>query len=69
MVDVDALKDKAIEEFEKLIRELKKGKKPNYEYLLNLISFIGLPTKLDNHEFIKQWFLNYYDTTYIHLRK
>lgn len=67
--DVDALKGKAIQEYDKLIRELKKGKRPNYEFLMNLICFIGLPARLDNHDFIKQQLANYDDTIYLRFGK
>lgn len=61
---VDALKREAIKQYEEFLLQLKKGYKPDYEELLNLICFIDLPVKLDNHEFIKQKFLN--DKIYLH---
>ena len=45
---VDALKGKAIQEYDKLLRELRKGKKPKYEDLMNLICYIDLPVELDH---------------------
>jgi hypothetical protein len=50
---VDALKRKAIKRYEDFLRKLKKGYKPDYQDILNLICFINLPVRLDNHEFIK----------------
>ena len=41
-MDVDALKDKVIEDFAKLICEIRKGYKPNYQTILEEISFIDL---------------------------
>jgi hypothetical protein len=50
---VDALKKKAIKRYEDFLKKVKKGYKPDYKEILNLISFINLPTRLDNHEFIE----------------
>ena len=50
---MDALKRKAIKRYEDFLRKLKKGHKPDYQDILNLICFINLPVRLDNHEFIK----------------
>ena len=50
---MDALKRKAIKSYEDFLRTLKKGYKPDYQDILNLICFINLPVRLDNHEFIK----------------
>lgn len=55
---VDALKIKAIKEYEAFLKKVKKGYQPDYKDLLNMICFINLPVRLDNHEFIKQQFLN-----------
>ena len=38
----------------------------DYKDILNLICFINLPVKIDNHEFIKQQLLNQNDTAYLH---
>lgn len=54
---VNSLKLKAIDQYKDLLNRLKKGYKDDYSDLMNLICFINLPIKLDNHEFIKQ-FLN-----------
>ena len=50
---MDALKLKAIKQYESFLHKVKKGYKPEYADLLNLICFINLPGKIDNHEFIK----------------
>jgi len=52
VVAVDELKGKAIQEYDKLLRELRKGKRPKYEFLMNLICYIGLPVRLDNSGFV-----------------
>lgn len=59
-VDVDALKQKTIRDFQGLIKQVKKSIRPNYEFILQEISFIDLLQKyeLDNDEFIKQFYLN-----------
>lgn len=49
-----------------MLKQFKKGNKPEYQDLLNLICFINLPVQLDNHEFIKQQLLNTDDTVYLH---
>lgn len=40
--DVDALKEKVIREFTNLLCEIRKGYKPDYEFILEEISFIDL---------------------------
>lgn len=62
---VDALKGKAIQEYDKLIHGLRKGKKPDYKFLMTLINFISLPHNIDKHTFIKQQLLNHDDTVYL----
>lgn len=64
---VDALKYKAIDRYCEFLSKVKKGYKPDYQDILNLICFINLPIKLDNHEFIKEQLLN--DTLYLHFGK
>lgn len=66
---VDALKRKAIKRYEDFLMKVKKGYRPDYQEILNLICFINLPVKLDNHEFIKQQLLNTNDTAYLHFGK
>jgi len=61
----DELKGKAIQEYDKLLRELRKGKQPKYDFLMTLISYIGLPVLIDNRDFVEQKLLNYHDTIYI----
>lgn len=63
---VDALKRKAIKEYNDFLKKVKKGYKPDYSHIMNIICFISLPALLDNHEFIKQQLLNQNDTAYLH---
>jgi hypothetical protein len=56
---------KAIQEYDKLLRELRKGKRPKYDFLMTLISYIGLPARLDNSDFVEQQLINHDDTIYI----
>lgn len=42
VTDVDALKGKVAKEFVMLLCEIRKGYKPNYEFILEEISFIDL---------------------------
>ena len=65
---VDALKQTAIKKFNDFLRQVKKGYKPDYSEIMNIICFINLPARLDNHEFIKQQLLNQNDTAYLHFR-
>ena len=53
VVAQDELKGKAIQEYDKLLRELRKGKRPNYDFLMNLTCYIGLPARLDNSDFVE----------------
>ena len=53
VVALDELKGKAIQEYDKLLRELRKGKRPKYDFLMNLICYIGLPARLDNSDFVE----------------
>ncbi len=66
---VDALKGKAIKRYQDFLRQVRKGYRPDYKDILNLICFINLPIRLDNHEFIKQQLLNNNDTAYLHFGK
>ena len=68
-ITVDALKHKAINKYKDFLKKVKKGYRPEYDDILNLICFINLPVKLDNHEFIKQQLLNQDDTFYLHFGK
>lgn len=58
--DVDALKQKVINEFNFLLKRIRKGYRPDYEFILQEISFIELleNQNLDNTDFIKQFYLN-----------
>ena len=57
-LDVVALKKKVITEFDQLLRRIKKGYKPDYEFILQEISLIQLLETLDNVDFFKQFYLN-----------
>ena len=50
---VDALKQTAIKKFNDFLKQVKKGYKPDYSEIMNIICFINLPARLNNHEFIK----------------
>lgn len=56
---VDALREKAINQYMHLLSRLKKGYKDDYTDLMNLICFINLPIKIDKYDFIKQYLINY----------
>lgn len=55
--DVDALKQKVVSEFQQLLKQVRKGYKPDYEFILQEISLIEL-WQLDNTDFYKQFYLN-----------
>ena len=55
--DVDVLKQKVITEFEQLLKKIRKGYRPDYEFILREISLIEL-WQLDNTDFFKQFYLN-----------
>ena len=55
--DVDALKYKVISEFKQLLKKIRKGYRPDYEFILQEISLIELQ-QLDNTDFFKQFYLN-----------
>ena len=55
--DVDVLKQKVIDEFKQLLKRVRKGYKPDYEFILQEISLIEL-WQLDNTDFFKQFYLN-----------
>lgn len=55
--DVDALKQKVISEFKQLLKKIRKGYRPEYEFILQEISLIEL-WQLDNTDFFKQFYLN-----------
>lgn len=65
---VDALKQLAIKEYNSFLRQVKKGYKPDYSKIMDIICFISLPGRFNNHEFIKQQLLNQNDTAYLHFR-
>lgn len=47
-MDVDALKSKVIEEYNALIRTMRKGYRLDYKFILDEISFINIINDLDN---------------------
>lgn len=53
--------------YEHFIQRASYGYKDDYQFILNLISFINMPIELDKQDFIKQRFLNYGYTDYLHL--
>lgn len=55
--DVDVLKQKIINEYNQLLKKVRKGYKPDYEFILQEISLIEL-WQLDNTDFFKQFYLN-----------
>lgn len=55
--DVDVLKQKVISEFIQLLKKIRKGYRPDYEFILQEISLIEL-WQLDNTDFFKQFYLN-----------
>lgn len=55
--DADVLKQKVIDEFKQLLKRVRKGYKPDYEFILQEISLIEL-WQLDNTDFFKQFYLN-----------
>lgn len=65
---VDALKRLAIKEYNSFLKQVKKGYKPDYNKIMDIICFINLPGRFNNHEFIKQQLLNQNDTAYLHFR-
>lgn len=56
-MDVDALKLKIIDEYNEFICKVKQGYKPNYEFILEEISFINNMDDLDNESML-QYYLN-----------
>lgn len=56
----DALKDKVIKEFCNLIKQVKKGYHPDYEFILEEISFIDLieNNEINNALIALQYYLN-----------
>ena len=62
MQDVDAIKEKVIKEYISLLCELRKGYRPDYEFILEEISFIELiqNNELDNNLSLTalQYYLN-----------
>ena len=59
-MDVDALKNKVSEEFLRLLRKVKKGYRPNYQFILEEISFIELIENQNIDEKLSLTALQYY---------
>lgn len=59
-MDVAALKDKVICEFDTLLKSLQKGRRYNYQFILEEISLIDLLLDggFGKSEFVKQYYLN-----------
>ena len=51
---VDALKQRAIDEFTYIIRETSKGYKPKLSSIMNILVFLELQTELENYTVIYQ---------------
>lgn len=59
--DVDAvsnLKNKTACEFIALLNKVEKGYHPDYQFILEEISLIGIHNKIDREEFVLQYYLN-----------
>lgn len=56
--DIELLKNKIICDYQKLLTELYKGKKPDISTILEEISIVDLDSDLDKREFIIQYYLN-----------
>lgn len=65
---VDALKRHAIKRYNSFLREVELGYTPDYSDIMDLICFINLPGRFNNHDFIKQQLLNKNDIAYLHSR-
>lgn len=59
-MDVDALKNKVSEEFLRLLCKVKKGYRPNYQFILEEISFIELIENQNIDEKLSLTALQYY---------
>jgi hypothetical protein len=51
------LKVKIIDEYEKYVHQLHKGYRPDYNYILDMISFTEMGSKTKNPEIIQNHFL------------
>lgn len=59
--DVDAisnLKNKTACEFMDLLKKVEKGYRPDYEFILEEVSLLGIHNKIDKREFVLQYYLN-----------
>lgn len=58
---VDALKQKIICDYKKLINHLNKGKYTDYQFILEEISIVELQNDLDYIDYLIQYYLNTHD--------
>lgn len=56
-MDVDALKNKVIDEYKEFICKVNQGYRPDYEFILEEISFINDMDDLDSESML-QYYLN-----------
>lgn len=59
--DVDVvsnLKNKVACEFIDLLKKVEKGYQPDYEFILEEVSLLGIHNKIDKKEFVLQYYLN-----------
>ena len=59
--DVDVisnLKNKTACEFMDLLNKVEKGYRPDYEFILEEVSLLGIHNKIDKREFVLQYYLN-----------
>ena len=57
--DVIALKEECISTFNRYIKFLKKGYKPDYSHIINMMCFINSYDKLDNHKSTTKYLMNH----------
>lgn len=59
-MDADALKLKVIDEFKNILYQIRKGYRPNYEFILEEISCIDLIQKHELDDRLRKIMLQYY---------
>lgn len=69
--DINALKEKIICDFEKILTRLEHGSIPDLKFLLNEIAAVDTYKEIKNSKFVVQYFLNndliYYQNSYAKL--
>jgi hypothetical protein len=55
---IDNLKNKVACEFMDLLLQVEKGYRPDYEFILEEVSLLGIYNEIDNKDFILQYYLN-----------